>query len=130
MSAKGAALGDRIKAAMLSASLTKSTLAKRVGVKWQTVHDWIQGTSRPNADNLRSIAEATNVTLEEILGVAVGQDPPFASWLAFLATPEGQTATQDERRALQVIAWPPGREPTVSSYLMALASVRSARQRV
>lgn len=69
------------------------------------------------------------MTLEELLGVAAGQSPPFESWQAFLSTPEGQTTTEDERRTLQAIPWPPGREPTVASYQIALASLRTTTAR-
>lgn len=37
--------------------------------------------------------------------------------------------TEGERRALQSFAWPPGKEPTISSYLLALQTVRSAQER-
>jgi transcriptional regulator with XRE-family HTH domain len=105
--------------------MTKAELARRLGVRWPTVHDWINGKSVPKPDHLRMIAEVLPVTLEELMGVAAGQDPPFAAWAEFLGTAEGAAITPDERRALQAIPWPPGREPTVASYHVALASLRT-----
>lgn len=69
------------------------------------------------------------MTLEEILGVAVGQDPPWEAWPAFIATPEGESMAPGERRSLQAMVWPPGREPTVASYQIALASLRATKER-
>jgi transcriptional regulator with XRE-family HTH domain len=94
-----------------------------------TVHDWTTGKSSPNPDHLRKIAEVLPVTLDELLGVAAGQDPPFAAWAAFLQTAEGAALTPDERRTLQAIPWPPGREPTTASYQIALASLRTTTAR-
>lgn len=114
---------------MRMSGVTKAELARRVGCNWRQVHSWVTGEKAPSADSLRKIAEALPVTLEELLGVATGQAPPFAAWDAFLATDEGAVMADDERRTLQAIPWPPGREPTVASYQIALASLRATKAR-
>lgn len=128
-SPRGASIAERLVEALRLAGMTKAELARRLGVRWPTVHDWTTGKSTPRPEHLRSIAEVLPVTLEELMGVAAGQDPPFAAWAAFLATAEGAAITPDERRTLQAIPWPPGREPTVASYQIALASLRTTTTR-
>lgn len=126
---RGATVGDRIGDALERSGLTKAELARRVGKSWRQVHGWINGEKSPSGDSLRRLAEALGVTVDELLGIAEGQDPPFASWTSFLETPDGAGMTAGERRALQSIAWPPGREPTVASYHIALAAMRSTTDR-
>lgn len=70
------------------------------------------------------MARVCGVTIEELLGVATGQAPPWESWAVFLDTREAETMTGSERMALQSFAWPS--EPSVSQYLMLLAVVRMA----
>lgn len=132
---RGATLGERLVDALEQASflegtkVTKAELARRLGVRWATVHDWTSNTTAPSAEHLRQIAEVMPVDLEELLGVAAGQDPPFEAWPAFLATAEGRGITAEERRSLQGIPWQRGREPTVASYQIALASLRTTKER-
>lgn len=109
--------------------MTQAEIARRCGVSWQAAHGWVTDASAPKVEHLRRIAGECGVTLDELLGVAAGQDPPFLAWAEFIATPEGASIDAGERRALQSLAWPPGREPTVASYLIALQAVRSSRQR-
>lgn len=114
---------------MQRAGLTKAELARRCDVRWQTVHDWIRNQSIPEPDNWRSIAEATGVTLDELLGVAAGQDPPFPAWKDFIETDAGKGLSAGERRALQAFAWPEGVEPAVGDYYALLTVLRAAQAR-
>ena len=125
----GADLGERIDAAATRAGVNTTQLAKAAGVTWAAAKRWRAGASAPKSDNLAAIAEVCGVTLEELLGVAEGQDPPWEAWEAFIETAEGGAMTAGERRALQAIPWPPGRAPTVASYQIALAAVRSTTAR-
>lgn len=127
---EGATVAERVAAALRQSGLTKAELARRVEKPWRLVHAWVTGEKTPNSDSLRSLAEALDVTVDELLGIADGQDPPFEAWEAFLRTPDGESMTPGERRALQSIAWPPGREPTIASYHIALAAMRATQSRL
>lgn len=123
---QGATIGERIEVARIRSGKSKSEVGRALGTKYRKVHKWVTGESRPSADALAALAEVLGVTVDELLGVAEGQDPPFEAWAVFLATPEGQTLTEGERRALAGLPWPPGTQPTVASYAIALAAVRTA----
>lgn len=122
---QGATLGARLLDAIDLRGTNMNRVAKAIGVQWQTVQHWTLDKSKPSADNLRLLSEVIGVTIEELLGVAAGQDPPFEAWGAFLLTVDGQSMAEPERRSLQAIPWPPGSEPTVASYMMALATIRT-----
>lgn len=124
----GADFAERISALLKRPGWSKNKLARKIGVRWQTVHEWTTGESKPRQENLERIAKEMPVTLEELLGIAEGQDPPFRAWKEFLAvTPN---LTPSERRSLQAMVWEPGKEPTVASYQIALAALHSTRERV
>lgn len=57
-------LGERILLATEQAALTRSGLAKRLGVSRQAVNNWIKGKNNPSTKNLSDIADATDVRLE------------------------------------------------------------------
>jgi transcriptional regulator with XRE-family HTH domain len=124
----GGTVGERIDDALAQKGWTRQRLAKELGTRWQTVDDWISGKHEPRRF-LRRIAEVLDVTTDELLGVAEGQDPPFAAWPEFLATDEGRAMTEDELRMLRSIAWPRGRAPTVGAYLAVLVAARMTAAR-
>jgi transcriptional regulator with XRE-family HTH domain len=123
---RGASIGERIESARLRSGMTKTEVGRATGVGYRKIQSWIVGEAAPSARYLRRLAEVLSVTVDELLGVAEGQDPPFGAWGAFLQTAEGQSLTPDERRALAGLPWAPGTQPTVASYQIALAAVRSA----
>lgn len=123
----GVDVAARIRAAMERAGVDTTELAQRCGVRWQTAQYWEIGRSTPSAGSLRRIAKALGMTLDELLGVAAGQDPPFEGWRAFLQTPQGQTVTAEERKQLQSMYWPTGVEPGPDTYLFLLSAIRTAR---
>lgn len=121
----GGTYGERIAAALARAGRTKSWLAKEIGVGWQTVHAWTTGKHQPDGNNIEAAAKALEMTPAELLGVLRGQEPPFEAWAAFLETPDAQSMTEDHRIALAAIPWPPGSQPTVASYQVALTALRT-----
>lgn len=125
----GATVGERIREAIDGSGVDRAEIARTMKVRWSTVNEWYQGRATPTSSNLRRLAEVTGVDVDELLGVACGQRPPFAAWDDFLRTEEGKTITEEERRSLQAIPWPRRRAPTVSSYLLALQALRSTRTR-
>lgn len=124
----GETLGDRILSAVKRAGITKQALADRVGKRWGTVNNWCKGSTEPGAQDIRRIAEATGVTVEELLGIADGQTPSFPAWEEFTRSAVWETLSDDQRRTLAGIPWR-GCEPTLESYLVAAAAVRSATPR-
>jgi transcriptional regulator with XRE-family HTH domain len=127
----GGSIGDRIAAARERRGLSKSDLGRAIGKNYRMVQKWETGEVLPERDSIRLVAQVLAVTIEELLGVGEGQDPPFAAWAEFLATPEGAAMTPGERRMMQSLAWPPGREPTLAGYLMMLAALRGgSRERL
>jgi hypothetical protein len=125
---QGSSVGERIADALAQRSKeqgnTRQWLAKQLGTRWQTVDDWIDGKHEPRRF-IRRIAEVLGVTTDELLGVAEGQEPAFDSWGAFLSK-EGHSLTDEERRSLRAMWWPPGKRPSLASYQIALAALRSA----
>lgn len=122
---RGTAVGDRIEAARLRSGMTKSEVGRATGKGYRKIQAWITGESEPRGEHLALLAEVLGVTADELLGIADGQEPPFAAWAEFLETEQGRSVTADERRALAGLPWPAGTQPTVASYQIALAAVRS-----
>jgi len=59
-----------IKELRIAAGLTQLELAVRVGVTPSAVYNWERGKNEPSATNLRDIAQALGVDMDEIdLGV-------------------------------------------------------------
>lgn len=121
----GGTYGERIAAALARAGKTKQWLAKQIGVQWQTVHSWTINQHQPDGHNIRAAAEALAVSPAELLGILDGQEPAFDAWAAFLASADASSITPDERTALAGIPWPPGKQPTVASYQVALTAFRT-----
>ena len=127
----GGTIGERIAAALVRAGRGGDVrwLADQCGVRWQTAQFWTTGESEPKGANVRRVAEVLGMDPLELLGILDGQAPPFAAWAAFLATREGASMTPDERLSMQSIRWPRQRQPTIASYMMQLATLRSAEPR-
>lgn len=94
--------------------------------RWQTVQFWVQGRSLPREDYQVPLAKALGVTLEELIGVALGHEPNSRGWAAFVASPLGQTMTPEERAVLAAHREPAhGRGYSESYYRTALLSYRA-----
>lgn len=122
---QGVTIGQRISAARELRGWTKAELARRLGKSWRLLHKWETDEQPPERDSLKLLSGVLGVSIEELLGVAEWQDPPFVAWGDFRAAPPGSEMTDDERRALQSFAWPRGTEPTVSGYVMLLSALRA-----
>lgn len=120
---KGANLGERISDAIDRAGLSKSEAARQAGTDYQTLHKWTKG-QEPRAGWLPALCKVLGVTADELLGIAEGADPPFEAWQDFLCTPQGQSMTPEEARALRMFNWPSGFEPTVFHYSATLQMLR------
>lgn len=117
-------MAARIRSALEQRGVSVSDLARATGVTWPAAKAWTEGTV-PSGKNARRIAEFLGMTVDELLGVAAGQEPSRAAWLTFLGTPEGAAMTAEERRQLAVVPWL-HHEPTVLTYQMMLVALRTA----
>lgn len=116
----GTSIGERIAAIRKSRGLSKSELARKLWPdqeppRYRMIHRWEDEGKVPEPESLRRLAEVLGVTIEELMGVAAGQDPPFEAWPKFLETDEAKAMTDNQRRALAGFWWG-DREPTVASY--------------
>lgn len=68
-------LADRIRQAREAAGLNQSDLARRLGVKPQSVNQWERGKTRPGMRRLEKIASVLGVSAAEL----VGEDSAAAS---------------------------------------------------
>lgn len=103
-------------------------LQEAIGAKrWQTVQEWVLGKTVPRTHHARLVADVLGMTLEELMGAATGLEPTNAAWRAFVATPEGQSMTIEERRAVARFLPPEGRAPSELMYQMALVAARASR---
>lgn len=48
--------------------ISQSEFARQVGVKQPSVWYWLHGTKTPSSENLVRIADATGLTIDELLG--------------------------------------------------------------
>lgn len=55
-----------LKGQMDSESITLSALAKETGVPKQTIHNWLCGTEPKSLDQVRSVAQYFNLSIEEL----------------------------------------------------------------
>lgn len=112
---KGNTIGERILDAMERKGLNISQLAKLLGTRWGTVQGWTTDKAEPQRYLIR-LAEALDVTTDELLGIAEGQEPDWASWQKLKKTPEFHALSDGERRWLRTQFWPPNFVPALKDY--------------
>jgi transcriptional regulator with XRE-family HTH domain len=122
LSVQTAEIGRNIDEARKRLAISKSELARRTGFGLRTIQAWIRGEQEPKGTHVRKLAEVLHVTTDDLLRVLDGQDPPFAAWRPFLSTPEGQSMTAAELRAVKRFDWPD--EPTLAKYKALLFAIR------
>tara|TARA_R100001129_G_scaffold135137_1_gene96683 strand:+ start:190 stop:600 length:411 start_codon:yes stop_codon:yes gene_type:complete len=123
---RGESLGERLLYALeVNPHYNRHSLAKELGTSWHHVNMWCQGKVEPKAARLKQIAEVLDLNLNELLGVNTNSEPAYKGWKMFLGTPEGSSALPSELAALSELVWPIDREPTATSYLLALQSMRA-----
>ena len=117
---------ERIIAARTRSGLNKSEFARELNCPWTTVHAWETAKYVPKADTLKKICQVLGVEIEQLLGVAGGQEPDFDAWRQFLETAEGQSMSVEEADALRAFNWPSNKAPTLLSYAQLLSVIRLA----
>lgn len=122
---KGDSFGERLSDAITRSGMTRAEFAAEVGASVRSVKYWIANKSDPTRGNLVSMVRVLGVSLDDLAGTLSGREPTYAAWAAFLATPEGDSATEEELRSLRAFPWPSGRIPSVHSYRNLLSGLRA-----
>ena len=61
--------GQQIKAARQKAGMTQAQLAEKLGIPYQSIGQWERDARNPKLDTLKRIADALNITIQELIGV-------------------------------------------------------------
>lgn len=61
-------IGRRIKVKRAERGCTQAELARRLGVCFQTISKWENGTAQPGIDLLPALADALETSIDELLG--------------------------------------------------------------
>lgn len=97
-----ATFGDRVAAAREAAGMTQAQLAKRLGVKTNTVAMWEDDRNEPRANRLQMMAGLMNVSMGWLLsGIGEGARPEAPDKDATEALAELRAARKDHERALK-----------------------------
>lgn len=94
-------------------------------VRWQTVQAWVEGTlsEAPSYSQIEKIAAAFTMDVDELLGLAIGEEPTSDAWREFLAV--AGKLSPEERREVARKSF--ADKNTAGSYMLLLAAYR-ARQ--
>jgi hypothetical protein len=123
------AFAERVQRRSRELGLTKAEIGRQTGKTWPTVHAWFTGAQLPeNAEALARLAWVLDMSTDELLGIARGQEPTHEAWLAFVETDAGRSMTTNERRELASMAWL-SRRPNVLAYHLALNAYRAGDPR-
>ena len=72
-------IGSRIKELRRERHLSQEGLAQRLGISRQAVAKWENHTAFPSTSNLLALCEALDVSLEELIPLESGGNPPSKS---------------------------------------------------
>ena len=61
--------GQQIKAARQKAGMTQAQLAEKLGIPYQSIGQWERDARNPKLDTLKRIADALNITVQELIGI-------------------------------------------------------------
>ncbi|MEM6547404.1 MAG: helix-turn-helix transcriptional regulator [Pseudomonadota bacterium] len=95
-SEEAATFGDRLAAAREAQSLSQSQLARRMGLRLQTVQNWESDRSEPRANKLQMLAGFLNVSMVWLL-TGEGEGSPTPSTALKVAAPPLAEALEELR---------------------------------
>lgn len=123
---------ERIDALAKQRNVTTQEIAEAAGVTWAAAKRWRQpkdaGGAVPRGQQLRGIAKALGVTVDELLRIYDGYEPPFDSWEAFKSSSAYERLSEEQRKRVAAHPWSDDETPTLASWL-ALAEAHNAAQR-
>lgn len=65
----------KLKVLMALTNVTQVTLAKKLGIKQQTVSNWVNGICRPQYEFLIPLSLILNTTVETVISAIMGVSP-------------------------------------------------------
>lgn len=126
---KGATLSERVDEACRLAGVNTTRLAAAAGVTFAAAARWRKGRAVPSGEHLRKIAEACHVSVDELLGIYDGMEPPFDAWGDLKKTRVWDELSAVQRKYLAAQPWPPGEQPTLAAYLLLAEVAKSTKPR-
>ena len=125
------ALGDNIRRFRRSMDMTQEQLAEQLGVSFQSVSRWENGTTYPDMELLPAIANLFSLTVDELLGVqTIRQEHDlnaiFTEAIALEKDGDYAAAVQVLRRALAVY---PGHDGLMCELAMTLGATGTETDR-
>jgi len=142
-SPQGASIAERIRHRLRELGWKPLTLGKLVSpTRPGNVYDWLGKPAKngkpakpprqdPSAETLIAIARELGMSTDELLGMAAGQEPPFAAWGEFMTRLEerGDSLSDRERKKMVLDHFEADEEPDVAYYERKLVSVRTTIRR-
>jgi transcriptional regulator with XRE-family HTH domain len=129
---EGPAMWERIDGLAKRKGITTQQIAEATGVTWAAAKRWRQpkdeGGAEPKGAQLRGIAEALGVTVDELLRVYDGYEPRGEAWLRFKATDTFRRLTSEEVKRVAATFWSDDHEPTLSAWLAIAEGYIAARR--
>lgn len=128
-----AKLWERIRDLQERKDVSSTQLAKAADVTWHTAQRWAlppeRGGSVPEARQLPAIARELGVTIDELMRVYDGHEPPYESWQAFRETDTFRRLNERQRRLVAAHPWDDDEEPTLGSWLAIAEGHLSTRKK-
>lgn len=109
-------IGDAIRESREARGWSKTDLARRLGIGYQTVHRCEIGRNTPSTEQLQKLSEVLAVDLKSLVALATGAHTRTAEWSRFMAL--APTATEVELDAVKNT--PLGDSPTAEDFMDAL----------
>lgn len=76
--------GKSLKSAIIQAGISQNELAKRAGVSQGAVSRYIKGEITPTEETLKALADALDVSIEDLVGRSSDPDPVMCSRITLL----------------------------------------------
>ena len=71
---KGMKKNKEFEILLIEKGISKTELAEKVGVTWQTIWHWATGRNKPKIDSASKLAEALGITVAEVYKILKGRN--------------------------------------------------------
>ena len=86
--------GQYIKRARQKAGMTQAQLAEKLGIPYQSIGQWDRDVRNPKLDTLKRIADALNISIQELAGIPKWVDEKNIWELPDISTQEKKTSDE------------------------------------
>ena len=86
--------GQYIKRARQKAGMTQAQLAEKLGIPYQSIGQWERDVRNPKLDTLKRIADALNISIQELAGIPKWVDEKNIWELPDISTQEKRTSDE------------------------------------